>query len=255
MFIDLINRYYTKLNDSDIIISKFILDNITIIPTMTAQVVADSVYLSKSTVIRFCKKIGFSGYAELKNYIKNETLNANNVSHNNISRYVKQDVLSTIDYLDAINWEPILTALEKSEDIYILPSGETQRSQAKEMARILFLMGRKVEVINSASLNEFRRLLEIINPNSIFILISLSGENTQLIDLQKYISMHNFLSLSITRKEPNTIAMNSTYNLYAVSTGSPAEKNWWIQTTAAFYLTIETFLYNYWEYLATNGKN
>ena len=47
MFIDLINRYYTKLNDSDIIISKFILDNITIIPTMTAQVVADSVYLSK----------------------------------------------------------------------------------------------------------------------------------------------------------------------------------------------------------------
>lgn len=122
MFIDLINRYYTKLNDSDIIISKFILDNITIIPTMTAQVVADSVYLSKSTVIRFCKKIGFSGYAELKNYIKNETLNANNVSHNNISRYVKQDVLSTIDYLDAINWEPILTALEKSEDIYIFTS-------------------------------------------------------------------------------------------------------------------------------------
>ncbi len=254
MFIDLINHYYTDLNENDVTISKYILDNISDIPNLTAQEMANSVYLSKTTVIRFCKKIGFTGITELKAYIKNETLNSTFVSHTNISKYVKADILSTIDYLNEIDWNPIFKALEDSSDIYILPTGEAQRSQAKEMSRLLFLMGRKVEVIDSTSLNEFRRMLEIVDSNSFFILISLSGENAQLIELQKYLIFNDFLSLSITRKEQNTIASNSTFNLYGVSTGSPAEKNWWVQTTSAFYLTIETFLYAYWDYLSKNEE-
>lgn len=55
-----------KLSTADLSIAQYIQSNLELIRTMTILDLAEATYTSKSAVHRFCKKIGFSGFSELK---------------------------------------------------------------------------------------------------------------------------------------------------------------------------------------------
>ncbi|MEY8292700.1 MurR/RpiR family transcriptional regulator [Carnobacteriaceae bacterium 52-44] len=245
------NEYFSDLNERELELSKYILENYESIPNMSVNELANNNYTSKSSVIRFCQKIGFSGYTELKNYIKWDHNTNDKISgRNHILDYVKDDIQKTIEYISESDWTEIYDRLIETSQIYIIPTGYTQQSQAKELSRLFLLFNKRVEIINNVSpSNEFKRILEIAEENSIFFLISQSGENENLIELQKQLILKSFTTISLTTLKSNIIASNSTFNLYATTTKSPVRSDWWVQTSSAFFVVIEAFMYGFLDYL------
>ncbi len=245
------NEYFSDLNERELELSKYILENYESIPNMSVNELANNNYTSKSSVIRFCQKIGFSGYTELKNYIKWDHNTNDKISgRNHILDYVKDDIQKTIEYISESDWTEIYDRLIETSQIYIIPTGYTQQSQAKELSRLFLLLNKRVEIINNVSpSNEFKRILEIAEENSIFFLISQSGENENLIELQKQLILKSFTTISLTTLKSNIIASNSTFNLYATTTKSPVRSDWWVQTSSAFFVVIEAFMYGFLDYL------
>lgn len=251
MFIDIINNYFNDLSDSELEISKYILENYTGIPNMSVNELAENNFTSKSSIIRFCQKIGFSGFTELKNYIKWDNSIETCQGHRNSTRdYVTTDIRKTLSYIQNCNWTDIYEELEATSKVYIIPTGYTQQSQASELHRLFLLMDIRVELINNVtSTNEFKRILEIAETNTLFILLSHSGENENLIKIQNELNLRNFTTISITSMNNNTIASHATYNIYAATTKSPLSSEWWIQTSSAFFLLIEAFAFGFLDYL------
>jgi len=250
MFIDIINKYFTDLSDSDLELSKYILENYTAIANMSVNELAENNYTSKSSVIRFCQRIGFSGYTELKNYIKwDASIENNQIKSHSTRDYVTADIRKTLNYIQESNWTDIYEELKVTSKVYIIPTGHTQQSQASELHRLFLLMNIRVEIINNvASTNEFKRILEIAEDNTLFILLSYSGENENLIKLHNELNLRSFTTIAITGMNNNTIASNATYNLYASTTKSPASSEWWIQTSSSFFLLIEAFAFGFLDY-------
>ena len=55
-----------KFNNVEMLIYNYILQNSKQIPYMTIRELADSVHVSTSTIMRFCKKLNCDGYSEFK---------------------------------------------------------------------------------------------------------------------------------------------------------------------------------------------
>lgn len=67
-----------KYNETDIRIYKYIIANIDKIQYMTIRELAKELYVSTSTILRFCTKNNFDGYSEFKDALKREITLQNN---------------------------------------------------------------------------------------------------------------------------------------------------------------------------------
>lgn len=71
-----------NLTSSEQIIYQYFKDNLHSIIYLSLSDICKELYVSNATVIRFCQKIGFKGFNELKFQLKNE-LNLTNKSTSN----------------------------------------------------------------------------------------------------------------------------------------------------------------------------
>ncbi|MBF1092344.1 MAG: MurR/RpiR family transcriptional regulator, partial [Solobacterium sp.] len=67
---NLSERVLSSLNQKELDLLKFIYLNSTAISCQTIQQFSNNVHVSSSSILRFCKKIGFSGFSELKYNIR-----------------------------------------------------------------------------------------------------------------------------------------------------------------------------------------
>ena len=61
-----------NLSDNALAVLRFIYDNILEVPDMSIHELAQRISYSTSTIIRFCKKLGFSGFSEFKYALRSE---------------------------------------------------------------------------------------------------------------------------------------------------------------------------------------
>lgn len=70
-----LNENYNQLTGSQKIIGKYVLDNYREVAFMSAIELGEKVGVSDATIIRFARSIGFSGFAEFKNQIREGSKN------------------------------------------------------------------------------------------------------------------------------------------------------------------------------------
>jgi DNA-binding MurR/RpiR family transcriptional regulator len=59
-----------KLNEAEMCVYNYVVKNLKHILNLSVRELADEVHVSTATVMRFCKKMGYSGFSELKYKIK-----------------------------------------------------------------------------------------------------------------------------------------------------------------------------------------
>ena len=70
----LIYQNSSKLNDSEIRIIQFVLDNAKLCKNLSLSELAEKLYVSRSAIFRLCKHLGLSGYTDTsKNKVTNYT--------------------------------------------------------------------------------------------------------------------------------------------------------------------------------------
>lgn len=254
--IELVNSVYGTFSDTEEVICSYLLENESKVMNMTINEFAKESLSSKSSVIRFSQKLGFTGFSEMKTFIKWENERKDDVDNDySFFHQVLSDSLETIDYLKKKDFNAIYEEFYQANNIYILSTGVTQQLQASEFQRLFMLSGKDVRMIpGNIKIAEFRRMYEILTQQDLVIVLSLSGENIDLENAINLLNQKKVTTLSISNYQNNFLSQNCQYNLYAWSSRSPLPQDWWLRTTSTFFVLIESLVFGYNDYLKEKNK-
>lgn len=248
-FTDLVNEYYDELNESELLICSYILENTVHVPKMSLIDFAQQSLSSKSSVIRFSQKLGFTGFSELRNFLKWQDYETILDEQITFKDQVIKDAQKLLTILQESDWTAIYQTIHSIDNIYVITTGITQKNQAAELQRLFLLIGKPLQIIpGDGDSNEFRRILERLSEKDIVFVLSLSGEKNRLESIMNRLKIVNSKIVSITSLQNNWLSGKSDYNLYATTSRSPLPKDWWLQTASSFFLLVEAFAFGYMDY-------
>lgn len=92
-----------NLNEAEMCVYNYVVKNLKHILNLSVRELADEAHVSTATVMRFCKKMGYSGFSELKYKIKEfyeQQDQEDNYEINDIEGFVEH--IKSNDYLDRL---------------------------------------------------------------------------------------------------------------------------------------------------------
>lgn len=210
---EVINKHFSKLNDTDLHIIHYIMNNKNSCYKMGINQLAQHCNVSRSSVLRLAKKLGFSGYSEFKIFLKwNHKATEEKFNYFDL---LMKDMESNIKYLRAKRFDDICKLLETQSRIFVFGSGTAQTTCAYELQRNFINQHIFLNIIHDET--EFEITLPDLTPNDVVIVISLSGDSLTFIPKIQQLVAKAIPIISITNLKTNTLAQMSTYNLYAYS--------------------------------------
>ena len=239
----LVNQNYDKLNENDKVIMEQILNFKEEYCSLSCEKMAKACNVSRATLLRLCRKIGLSSYSDLKYLLKEERIKQiddKDDFHNICSNYQL-----LINELRKIPFLSICKLIDHAKTIYIYGTGNEQKSIAQEFKRIFLTVGKCV--IDLFDLGEVDFMRDTLDKNDLFIIVSLSGETKEGIDIIRKVN-GKINTLSITRLDSNTISSLCNQNLYVSTRKLDEIQNTAYEVVGAFYALLDLLLINYIEY-------
>ena len=196
-----------KYNETDIRIYKYMVSNLEKIQYMTIRELAEELQVSTSTILRFCNKNDFVGYAEFKEALKKEILLQK-------STPPSEDLQELSDFFERTNsnaFEEKLSAavqmLRNSDMIIFIVMGSSG-TLAKYGARYFSNLGHF-----AVGLEDALYPIEFFQwKNTAVLAISESGETSRLMEAIHQFKQKNCKILSITNSSLSTLAKLSDWN-------------------------------------------
>ncbi|WP_313467808.1 MurR/RpiR family transcriptional regulator [Carnobacterium sp.] len=213
----LINQHYRELNESDLQILSYIIQNKEKCKGMTIIALAQETLTSKSTISRLVKKIGFSGYSEFKYSLKNETKKELDQTVSNFSDTQREDITNTLKLFNQTNCEPIIKKIHQAERIFCYGTGWGQRDVLSDLRRSLIVVEKFPIVLSSKKELEIASKVTFTK-GDLLIVVSLSGDIQEVKNEMNVLTLNGIDILSITSLKNNSLASLATYNLYFQST-------------------------------------
>lgn len=203
-------NYFT---DSEKVILEYVLNNMNKVIKMSSNKLSEETFTSPATITRLCKKLGFTGFNELKFFINNEI----NTGNRPIASYdnwmlLKDDIQQTLEFIEKVDFTKINELIGKSKRIYAFGTSWGERHALELFMRNFLAIN--VHIVLIPSITEFQWITnEITNEDLVFV-VSYSGSNTDLIDAVKHFQYKNIPVISITPDKKNTLANLSLIKLY-----------------------------------------
>lgn len=182
----------------------------------SVQQIAQRTYTSTSSVMRLAKRLGFSGFAEMKYFIRTSLREVAERDAPDPVATQRHDLLATLDHLEATAMEPIVRRLYESNAVYCLGTGSSQRLAASEFAKSLMANGKQATVITD--LTEMKVSLPMMGANDTLVIISLGGTNPDFVEIPRAASLRGVPTLAVTRLSSNPLAAASRWNVHYCST-------------------------------------
>ena len=186
----------------------------------SAADVADSLFVSKTSIINFAQKMGFEGFSELRYYIQT-TLNEENQNHlstfDEINSYLYREVQKTFELVREEDLIAFIKQLKEAKTIYVLARGIT-----KQYATAFTLQLRLLDFIAIFvdDYNLIKTLPNTLKAEDTCVILSLSGKTDILVEFTNRALAKSSKILSITSFGNNPINQMSdfTLNFYSDTT-------------------------------------
>lgn len=211
---NLVRENYAKLNNNDLRIYSYIIQNKSEANELNINQMADGLGLSTSSIMTFTKKLGLDGYSELKYLIKWSEEDKNSSFDDNEIEYTKNDINLTMTMMSSLNLDGLFRKINEARDIFIIGNGYTQLNVAEELKRNFLNVGKILDILDQDS--DYERYKGLIKEGDVLFVISFSGENEKLIDFIKSLK-EDVTIASITKLSNNTISYLSDYNISFVT--------------------------------------
>lgn len=211
---------------------KYIVNNQEKVAYMRIRDLAKETHTSTTSILRFCKKLGYDGFSEFKIKLKlhlSETKQANILSEkSSLSEFLERTL--TQDYGTKIN--EIASIIAKAENIIFIGIGTSG---------ILAEFGsRYFSGLKKFSLYIKDPFFPIDNTsfdNEIVVVLSVSGESEPIIRLTNRVKERGTTVISITNRPDSTLAKISDYNLaYYVTEEYVNDSNLTTQIPVVYFL-------------------
>ena len=207
-----------SLSKNELIILKYIYEHTESICQMSIQELSIAVSYSPATILRFCKKLGCSGFAEFKYYLRSQ-LSANKEQqeppHQELDETLSSRLFGNISATSSMISQDLLdrtfSYFNSDCPIYIFsPAGITD-IPCDYFEKMLFSIGRK-NVYKTSSARMCEHLLTGLKTSGLLILISTSGSFSYTINLAKSANANNIPILAITPYSNNALASLAQIN-------------------------------------------
>ncbi|MGM9910016.1 MAG: MurR/RpiR family transcriptional regulator [Lacticaseibacillus absianus] len=206
------------LNPSDKKVLNYLLDNAQACSELSLTKLAAKLYVSESAIFRLCKKIGLSGYSELKYELaelsRGESQGAK-LQETFINRLTK-NIRAEIAYFKTLDLERFYQSLREANNVYIYTTGWQQHSIATYMSHQLLVNTNKPTIVLPSAIDELKMSRQWLKADDLLFVISFSGENKELCDELEELRILNdrFRLTSLTIIKENRLASLSDYSLF-----------------------------------------
>ena len=250
---ELINENKQNLNQTDMLIWKYILNNRGKVRRISIHELAKECCVSSTTIVRFAQKLGFDGFADLKSSLKREELVENVVSTDILTSLEKFYSKTSANLLHR-NYDNASRLIREANRVFAFASGYVQSNVVQEIKRLFFYDN--VFIYDIGGRDEFYSILKTANKDDVFIFVSLSGESHSVTEFSLQLQLKGIPLISITRLHENTLASRSTENLYVFSEEFQvnAEDQISFKSMLAYFLLVEIWYVNYRIYVKNEEK-
>lgn len=197
-----------QLNELELYLLEYIYKNSNVIPYLKIRDLSKNTNVSTSTILRFCKKLGYDGYSDFKFAIKNDLQN----HHSQLTETTYQDIIRFIRDANDVYFEEKLKKVSQliSKADYIVFVGIGNSGIVAQYGKKLFSNANKI-------VNAFTDGYgEIVSKNlltKVVVLISVSGEIPEMIEYLERFKKAQYSVISICNSENCTLARMSDETL------------------------------------------
>ena len=251
---ELVNKYHTDLNPNDLYIWEYLSKHRMKCSEMTIEELSKQCNVSKTSIIRFAKKLSLSGFSELKTYLKMQPSSQSNLNNSNLDMLCN-GYIQSIQELKERNMESVFEIIYHAKRVFLYGSGAIQLNAAKELYRMFFNGGDYFYYFDGKT--DIDDILYNFNQGDVMIMISLNGESDLTIEFARKMKLKDIPIISITKSKHNTLASLSDENVYFSTTNLklPGEHGRKFESTTAFFILCEIFYIRYQEYKAEKEKS
>ena len=211
-------------------LADFILDNAHLLRDYSSQQLADAVGTSQSSVVKFCQKLGYKGYPDLKLAVNEAVITATTLNRDNnepdptqngLVNLVEQLQFSLQSHLRGILEVNSEKALQDSADLLaqadkVLIAGFGKSGIVAHDMQFRLLQLGKLALLHSDPAIALQ-LASTLSHDSILLLVSESGQNTDLLKLAKYAKQRQIRIISLTGYKTNALSLAADIALFALS--------------------------------------
>ncbi|GIM30474.1 HTH-type transcriptional regulator GlvR [Clostridium polyendosporum] len=242
---ELINNNYNKLNDNDLYILKYILNNKSECYNLGINELAKKCNVSRTTILRFTQKLGFKGYSEFRVRLKWQEENNDNEEDDYVEK-LYMDLNETIKLVREKDFTNICKLIYNAERVFVYGTGTAQLAVAQELKRTFLAAHKYFHLIEGY--REFEIITPSITERDIVIIISLSGNTTSLYSCVNELSIRGIEYISITKLSNNKLSRMTPHNLYITNSIMNLSNGLTSETFSFFFILNEVLFRQYINY-------
>lgn len=247
---ELVNQNYHHLNENDLYIWNYIINHRELCEHLSIDDLAMRCNVSRSTILRFSKRLGLKGYAEFKVLLRmdNQRDDSGTVVENIYNQFVE-----VIEQFREYRYFEIAKKIYDAKNLFVHGTGTLQESVARYMKRTFSLTNKLFLDIDS--LAEFDVYLDMFKPHDVFVAISFGGENKRLLENVYRLKAKGVIVIAIVASNDCTLSHVADYNLYVRVLPYMSNLGRRETLVSNYYVLIDFMLINYIEYANSRGKN
>ncbi len=194
-----------KLNDTDDSIIEFIRENRKDIQKISIQKIANELFISPNAVMRLARKIGYSGFSELKFALQNED---SPIEYQTITSQIfdkiPNNIARTLDITDEISIKKMVVEMDKAEKILFVGVGDSSYF-CELFGRYLRCLNKKVEYYQQ--IHDAEYMANTYTKNDMIVIISASGKTQRLISLAQRVKDSGVNLVCMTHYGENPLSL------------------------------------------------
>lgn len=167
----LIGMHYRELTDNELLVCRFLLCDIDASTNMTVGEVAQACHVSNALVTRFAQKLGFSGFSELRAYLRLETPPRGPAAHS-LMEHATDSYRHLIDSMLEHDLADTFGHLLSSKRVVIYGDSDTMQNMVGEAIRIFMPL---VRILEARSIEQCRALC--MSAVSCFLIVLADSDN------------------------------------------------------------------------------
>ncbi len=205
---------------------RYILDNPRDVTSMDIHTLAKLGYCSSATIVRICKKLGFSGFKEVKLAILNDLNFSEEIYRDKFKNSKDEDIVAIVknvlnQNINAItNTFNLIDYEELSKIIKIIDNTKVIRLYGIGASYLVCKdFQQKLERINKLNVLYEDTHLQLISASNIesdelAFVISYSGKTREILEMAEMIKANGATLISITAYDHNKLMQLADYNLF-----------------------------------------
>ncbi|WP_353949145.1 SIS domain-containing protein [Sporolactobacillus sp. Y61] len=176
--------------------------------------------------------------------------------------YIEQtltNIRKTMDLFKKNDLVPIYEKIKSANKIFAYGTGWAQQNAISELKRNFLNSGKIID--NIAAKRELDMIVPYLSEEDLLIIISLSGDISDIIDIIRFLSMKHvpILSITNTQFDHNELANLVPYNLYFLATEYPIHKTMQVSedptSLSALHVLCEAFFFDYVRQISTRSSD